>query len=174
MIRLVQFAAVLVTAALSATALAGADCDVCPKDSGVDAAARDADNARAQLEKVITLYGDYLTSGNVDGILELYSSDPVFMPEFAPPAVGRDAVRRAYEAVFAALKLNGRFTVYEMETLGDRAWVRTSGSGRFTVLASGVEADIASSELFLFKREDGSWKIHRYIFNTAAPLAGTN
>jgi len=172
-IRLVQHAAVLLAIAFGPAGFA-ADCDVCPKDAAVDPAAREADDSRAQIDKLITLYGVYLTSGNVDGILELYSSAPVFMPEFAPPAVGRAAVRSAYESVFATLKLDGRFTVHEIEVVSDRAWVRTSGSGRFTVLATGVEADIASSELFVFKREDGAWRIHRYIFNTAAPPAGAN
>jgi len=40
------------------------------------------------------LYQGLLTNKNVDAILELYSADPVFMPEYAPPAVGREAVRK--------------------------------------------------------------------------------
>jgi ketosteroid isomerase-like protein len=167
----VKVAAILLAASFGATALA-ADCDVCPKDPGVDPAAREAEDARAQIDRAITLYSQHLTSGNVDGILELYSADPVFMPEYAPPAVGRAAVRSAYEWVFATLKLNGRFTVHEVEVIGDRAWVRTSGMGRYTVVATGAEADIASSEVFVFKREEGAWQIHRYIFTSAAPPGG--
>jgi len=122
---------------------------------------------------VIDTYSEGLTNKNVDGILELYSSDPVFMPEYAPPAVGREAVRKAYEWVFATLKLNGHFIVHEAEVIGDRAWVRTNSTGRFTVIATGVEADVANSEFFLFKRENGGWKIHRYIFTASAPLPST-
>jgi ketosteroid isomerase-like protein len=170
---LVNLVAVCFAAAVAATAL-GEDCDVCPKDAGADPAAREAENAKAQLEKLITLYSEHLASGDVDGILELYSSEPVFMPEYAPPAVGRAAVRRAYEWVLATLKLNGRFTVHEAEVMGDWAWVRSSALGRFTLIATGAEADIASSELFVFKREDGVWKIHRYIFTTAAPPSAAN
>ena len=95
------------------------------------------------------------------------------MPEYAPPAVGRAAVRKAYEWVFSTLKLNGHFVVHEAEIIGDRAWVRTSSTGRFTVIATGVEADVANSELFLFKRENGAWKIHRYMFTASAPRAET-
>jgi hypothetical protein len=58
--------------------------------------------------------------------------------------------------------------------MGDWAWVRSSALGRFTLIATGAEADIASSELFVFKREDGVWKIHRYIFTTAAPPSAAN
>ena len=141
--------------------------------NSLDPVAEEAENARRQFEKLINLYGEGLTNQDVEGILELYSSDPVFMPEYAPPAVGRAAVRKAYEWVFATLKLNGRFAVHEAEIMGDRAWVRTSSTGRFTVIATGVEADVANSELFLFKRENGAWKIHRYIFTASAPPAET-
>jgi ketosteroid isomerase-like protein len=125
---------------------------------------------RGQFEKLINTYNEGLTNKGVDRILELYSSDPVFMPEYAPPAVGREAVRKAYEWVFATLRLNGHFIVHEAEVIGDRAWVRTNSTGRFTVLATGVEADVANSEFFLFKRENRAWKIHRYIFTASAPL----
>ncbi len=133
--------------------------------------ARTSDTIRAEFAKLIDTYNEGLTTQNVEGILKLYSSDPVFVPEYAPPAVGREAVRKAYEWVFATLKLNGRFIVHEAEIVGDRAWVRTSSTGRFTVIATGVEADFANSEFFLFKREAGAWKIHRYIFTTSAPQA---
>jgi ketosteroid isomerase-like protein len=130
-----------------------------------------SDSTRAEFAKLIDAYNERLTNKDVAGILKLYSSDPVFMPEYAPPAVGREAVRNAYEWVFATLKLNARFNVHEAEIVGDRAWVRTTSTGRFTVIATGVEADVANSEFFLFKREAGAWKIHRYIFTTSAPQA---
>lgn len=111
-------------------------------------------------------------SGNIDGILELYSAQPVFMPEYAPPAVCREAVRKSYEWVFATVKLNGRFIVHEAEAVGDTAWVRSNSTGGFAVLANGMEGDVAK-ELFVFKRENGAWKIHRCIFTAPAPPAQT-
>jgi hypothetical protein len=59
--------------------------------------------------------------------------------------------------------------VHEAEVIGDTAWVRTNSTGRFTVIATGVEGDVANSEFFLFKREHGAWKIHRYIFTSSSP-----
>jgi len=137
-----------------------------------DSAAPTGENsgrAKEQFEKLLDAYSAALASANVDSVLELYSSDPVFMPEYAPPAAGREAVRKAYEWVFATLKLNGHFIVHEAEVLGDTAWVRTNSTGRFTIIATGVQADVANSEFFLFKREKGAWKIHRYIFTASAP-----
>ena len=132
-----------------------------------------SEDTKGQFEKLLNAYQERLTSKNVDGILELYSAGPVFMPEYAPPAVGREAVRKAYEWVFATLNLKGQFIVHEAEIIGDTAWVRTNSTGRFTVIATGIEADVANSEFFLFKHENGVWKIHRYIFTASAPLPET-
>ena len=170
MIKLGKFVAVFVVSIFSSTAFAA---DSGTRSQLVAASAEESEGTRRQFEKLINTYSEGLTNKNVDGILELYSSDPVFMPEYAPPAVGREAVRKAYEWVFATLKLNGHFIVHEAEVIGDRAWVRTNSTGRFTVIATGVEADVANSELFLFKRENGGWKIHRYIFTASAPLPST-
>lgn len=132
--------------------------------------AETSEGTKEQFEKLLDAYQQRLTNKNVDGILELYGADPVFMPEYEPPAVGREAVRKTYERVFATLNLNGHFIVHEAEVIGDTAWVRTNSTGRFTVIATGVEADVANSEFFLFKDENGAWKIHRYIFTASAPL----
>lgn len=129
------------------------------------------DKDSKQLEEILNSYNDGLTTKNVQKILELYSSAPVFMPEYAPAAVGRDAVRKSYEWVFNTLKLNGIFHIDEIKVIGEHAWMRTHSTGKFTVIATGVEGDVANTEFFLFKREKGIWKIHRYIFTASAPPA---
>ena len=59
-----------------------------------------------------------------------------------------------------------RFTVHEIEEAGDWAWARTSSAGRTRVLAAGAEVDEGNNELFVFRREGGAWRIHRYLFAT--------
>lgn len=98
---------------------------------------------KGQLEKILNTYQQRLASKDIDGILELYSAEPVFMPEYAPPAVGREALRKSYEWIFATLNLHGRFIVHEAEAVGDTAWVRTNSTGRFGIIATGVEGDVA-------------------------------
>lgn len=118
------------------------------------------------IEPVIRAYESALNANDVDTILGLYSADPVFMPQGVPALVGRAAVRAGYEHVFNTLKLNVRFTVHEIEEVGDWAWVRTSSAGRTRVLAAGTEGDEGNNELFVFRREGGAWRIHRYLFAT--------
>ena len=118
------------------------------------------------IEQVIREYEIALNGNDIETILSLYSAEPVFMPQGAPALTGRAAVRAGYEHVFNTLKLNVRFTVHEIEEASDWAWVRTSSAGRTRVLAAGTEGDEGNNELFVFRREGGAWRIHRYLFAT--------
>lgn len=123
------------------------------------------------IESILRSYESALNSNAVDTILDLYGSEPVFMPQHAPALVGRAAVRAGYEQVFATIKLDVHFEIHEVEEAGDTAWARTSSSGHTKILAAGVEVTEGNNELFIFRRENGAWKIHRYLFATNQPRA---
>jgi ketosteroid isomerase-like protein len=123
------------------------------------------------IQSILQSYESALNTNAVDTILGLYGRDPVFMPQHAPALVGRAAVRAGYEQVFATLKLDVHFEIHEVEENGDTAWARTSSSGRTQILAAGVEVTEGNNELFIFRRESGEWKIHRYLFATNQPRA---
>lgn len=123
------------------------------------------------VETQIKTYEKALNSNDIESILSLYGEVPVFMPQHAPALVGREAVRAGYRQVFETIKLNVEFTIHEVEVLGDTAWARTSSAGRTRILAAGIEVQEGNNELFIFKRENGDWKIHRYLFATTQPRA---
>ena len=58
----------------------------------------------------------------------LYAEDGVFMPPYSQSAVGKEAVRKAYDAVFAELKFDVKFTIAELVVLMAPHWayVRTN------------------------------------------------
>lgn len=122
------------------------------------------------IETVIKTYESARNANDIETILALYSSEPVFMPQHAPARNGRDAVRAGYEYVFNTIKLNVRFEIYEIEVTGDWAWARTSSAGRTHILSADVEVEEGNNELFVFRRENEEWKIHRYLFSTNRPL----
>lgn len=121
------------------------------------------------IETLLKTYETALNANDIEGILALYSSDPVFMPQNAPALVGRDAVRAGYRQVFDTIKLNVAFEVHETGEAGDWAWARTSSAGRTRILAAGIEVTEGNNELFVLRREGGSWRIHRYLFATNQP-----
>ena len=54
---------------------------------------------------VLAKYQDALNQSATDAVMKLYASDGVFMPQNSPSSVGAQAIRKAYEAVFDAIKL---------------------------------------------------------------------
>ncbi|EQC0996773.1 TPA: DUF4440 domain-containing protein [Pseudomonas aeruginosa] len=123
------------------------------------------------IQSILQSYETALNANDIDAILDLYGEAPVFMPQHAPALVSREAVRAGYQQVFASIKLQIRFDIHEVEVIGDWAWARTSSAGRTRLLAEDVEIAEGNNELFVFRREHGHWKIHRYLFATNQPRA---
>jgi len=121
------------------------------------------------IKSALKTYETALNGNDVDTILSLYGTDPVFMPQHAPALVGRAAVRAGYEQVFATLKLDVIFTIHDVVETDEWAWARTSSAGRTRILNANVEVVEGNNELFIFHKEDGAWKIHRYLFATSEP-----
>ena len=128
-----------------------------------------ADTNNPQIQRVISKYESALNASNADAVLKLYGKNPSFMPQHAPAQVGRAAVKQAYDNVFNTIKLNIKFSTHELEVLGDTAWARTSSAGKTRILANNVVVDEGNNELFIFKKENGDWKIHQYLFSTNQP-----
>jgi uncharacterized protein (TIGR02246 family) len=119
---------------------------------------------------VLAKYQDALNQSDTAAVMRLYTSDGVFMPQNSPSSVGADEVRRAYDAVFQAIKLTVNFNVAEVVEIAPN-WVfaRTNSAGIVKVHASGAGGPEANQELFLFQKIDGAWKIARYCFSTTNP-----
>src|SRR6266849_5524437 len=79
---------------------------------------------------VLAKYQDALNQSDTDAVMELYASDGVFMPQNSPSSIGVDAVRKAYDAVFQAIKLTVKFDIAEVvEMAPDWVFARTNSAG---------------------------------------------
>jgi len=115
-------------------------------------------------------YQTALNASDAEAALKLYAPDVVFMPEHSPASVGAAAVRKPYDAVFAAITLTVHFEIAELRQIApDWALARTNSAGRTRNNATGVEGPEANQELFLFQKINGGWKIARYCFCTTSP-----
>jgi uncharacterized protein (TIGR02246 family) len=119
---------------------------------------------------VLRIYERALNASDTAAVMKLYASDGVFMAQNSPSSVGADAVRHAYDAVFAAIRLNVEFRIAEVRQLSpDWVLARTNSTGRVTVHSNGESAPEANQELFVFQKVGGDWKIARYCFSTTNP-----
>ena len=128
-----------------------------------------AESKNAAIHRVIAKYESALNASNADDVLKLYGKSPTFMPQHAPAQVGRAAVKQAYDNVFNTIKLDIKFSIHEVEVFGDTAWARTSSAGKTKILANNVVVNEGNNEIFIFKKENGDWKIHQYLFSTSQP-----
>jgi uncharacterized protein (TIGR02246 family) len=123
------------------------------------------------IEGVLSSYETALNTSDATTALTLYTQDGVFMPQHSLPSVGQKAVRAAYDNVFAAIKLEVKFTVDEIKQIAPNwAFVRTRSDGFVTINATGDKMPEGNQEFFLFENTDkNEWKIARYIFSTTNP-----
>jgi uncharacterized protein (TIGR02246 family) len=119
---------------------------------------------------VLNEYQTALNGSDTEAVLKLYAPDGVFMPQHSPAGVGTAALRKAYDAVFAAITLTDQFEIAEIRQIApDWVLARTNSAGSTKINATRAEGPEANQELFLFQKIDGAWKIARYCFCTTNP-----
>jgi len=127
---------------------------------------------KAAITAVMSAYEAALNGGRTDAVLPLYTGDGIFMPPYSQSAIGKDAIRSAYDAVFKELKFHVKFNIAELVVIApDWAYVRTDSVGTTDHQSTGKTTAEANQEPFIFKRgDDGKWRIARYSFSpTNAP-----
>jgi len=68
--------------------------------------------------------------------------------------------------LFKDVQMNVAFTIDELVVASDTvAYALSRSNGTQRVRESGVEHPESNREMFIFGREDGLWKIARYMFN---------
>lgn len=120
---------------------------------------------------VLAAYNVALNSSDTNQVMPLYADDGVFMPPYSPSALGRSEVRKAYDAVFKAIRLTVQFKVVEIvEVSPEWVFARTNSAGKTLNHATGKTSSEGNQELFLFRKDaDGKFKIARYSFSPTQP-----
>jgi uncharacterized protein (TIGR02246 family) len=124
-----------------------------------------ATKEKTGIGKLLFSYRDALNAADINKVLTLYAAQGVFMPSGAPTSVGREQVKSAYELVFKSIRINIEFSIDEIVLAGDYAFVRTTSKGTSLIHATGQTATEENRELFVLQKENGTWKIARYMFN---------
>ncbi len=120
---------------------------------------------KLKIKNVLFSYRDALNASDASKVLSLYTEDGIFMPSGAPTAIGTEQVKGTYEFVFSNIKLSIEFYIDEIIVNGDYAFARTTSKGTTLIHATGETVPEENRELFVLQKENGSWKIDRYMFN---------
>jgi len=128
-------------------------------------AATSASPAKADIEKLISTYQDALNASDTEKVLALYTKTGVLMASGAPTAEGAEQVKGTYGYVFENYKYTLQFSIIEVVVNGNTAFARSTSKGSFVIKASGQTVEDENRELFVFEKENGQWKIARYMYN---------
>lgn len=130
-----------------------------------------AAGAEAAIRSTLATYNAALNGGNTAAVLPLYTADGIFMAPFSASSIGQDAVRQAYDQVFAELKFSVKFDIAEVvQVAPDWAFVRTNSAGTTLHHSTGKTTSEANQELFVLRRgQDNMWRIARYSFSPTNP-----
>jgi uncharacterized protein (TIGR02246 family) len=122
-------------------------------------------SAEDEIRDVLKTYENSLNTSDAAKAASCYTSDGMFMPTTLPTVAG-EAMEDAYVNLFETIRLKVTFTIDELVVASEEvAFALTRSNGTQTVLATGVDSVESNREMFIFRREDGAWKIARYMFN---------
>jgi uncharacterized protein (TIGR02246 family) len=122
---------------------------------------------RAQIEQLLNKYEQALNNSDVNGAVQLFTDDGVFMAPENPAAIGTKVLLEAYAGVFQAIAPNLKFQIAETKLLSPEwALLRTTSTGVVKIVANGASVPGKNQELFLLRKTNGEWKIARYSFSS--------
>ena len=120
---------------------------------------------KSAIEKLIFSYQDALNASDIDKVISLYTQNGALIANAAPTADGVDAVRGTYQYVFDNFSYTLQFSIIEIIVNGNSAFARSTSKGSFVIKTNGQTVADENRELFVFDKENGQWRIARYMYN---------
>ena len=113
---------------------------------------------------LLSTYADRRNAGDVEGMVELFTSGASVMVPGAPTFTGRKALLAAYDGFRATPGLECAYEIDEILANNELASARTHSSGSYYDHDRGEALPARWREVFVFQRHDGDWKIALYMF----------
>ncbi|WP_130734026.1 SgcJ/EcaC family oxidoreductase [Flavobacterium sp. J27] len=120
---------------------------------------------RKEIEAVIITYQRALSAADANLASSLYTKNAKFMPQGGPSALGVQNIKESYNYVFSLITPTIEFNIDEILFIGTSAIVTSTSKGTSLVKANNENVPEINREFFLFEKENGIWKISRYMFN---------
>jgi len=154
-----SFGLVAVIALLSSVAHAGSK----SKNAGVN-------EARAGIEAANAKFSAAFEHGDAATVAALYTQDAIVLPPDGEMVKGRQAIGEFWKATSKSGVKSAKLTTVDVGRSGDIAY--EVGTVLLTVQPEGKEPATASAKyLVVWKRQaDGSWRLHRDIWNSLPPV----
>ena len=130
-------------------------------------------SAATAVDAIWKEYSESLNAGDLERWLDLWTEDGIQMPPDERAVSGIDSIRARNEDMLDRFTFDIGITNQEVETAGNWAYARGSYKARLMPKGGGRPVTIDGKYMTILARQpDGSWKIHRDIFNSNTPPPG--
>jgi len=116
-------------------------------------------------------------SGDVEGVMSMYTDDAILMPPNDTTLFGKAEIRAWWEDYFRFFRVTSNVeSERELTVVGDQAYERSMFSVTIVPKEKGARILDEIRSLAVWRRQsDGNWKITHQIWNSTKPVgSGTN
>ena len=130
------------------------------------------DEVRAAIAAIDKKFMEDVNWGNAAAGAAAYTDDAILMPPNHSPVEGKQAIEKYLAEIGSQLQAsNFQLSILEVDVQGDTTIVRGTYSSSFTVPGTDAPMEDRGKTLNVWKRQaDGSWKLHRDIWNSNMPI----
>ena len=130
------------------------------------------DEVRASIAAIDKKFMEDVNRGNAAAGAAAYTDDAILMPPNHSPVEGKQAIEKYLAEIGPQLQAsNFQLSILEVDVQGDTTIVRGTYSSSFTVPGTDAPMEDRGKTLNVWKRQaDGSWKLHRDIWNSNMPI----
>ena len=134
------------------------------------------DEVRAANAAINKKFMEDVNRGNAAAGAAAYTDDAILMPPNNSPVRGKQAIEKYLAEIGSQLQAsNFQLSILEIDVQGDTTIVRGTYSSSFTVPGTDAPMEDRGKTLNVWKRQaDGSWKLHRDIWNSNMPIISQN
>ena len=125
--------------------------------------------ARASIEKANAAFSEAFERGDLAALAALYTHDAIVFPPGGEMVKGRQAIEEFWKATRESGVRSAMLTTVDVGESGDLA--HEVGTVLLTIQPEGKEpATVSAKYVVVWKRQtDGSWQLHRDIWNDLPP-----
>ncbi len=123
---------------------------------------------RAEIETAYEGFVAAFTQGDAAALAGRYTTDAQLLPPNSDFVTGTDAIKAFWQGVFDMGIKGANLETVEVEAHGETA----TEIGKYTMFVEGGQVADAGKYVVTWKNEQGTWKLHRDIWNTSQPAAG--
>lgn len=116
-------------------------------------------------EQVILRYGELLNQKKIDEIIDLYHQEAEIIPDQLQSLSGKESIIEFYKNTFNTIELHGELKIQSIDLDHNLAIVRCEEPAEIKDLDSGLMIKSYFREIFVLKRLERQWYIHRYMFS---------